>query len=676
MRMSRTTLAIWLIGLSMAVIAGLCSGARAQEAATQGIVNGGFEMQDEKGQPQGWVFPSVVAQAGYRLSLESKQPVAGKRCALLDATTAVLRENMFGNVMQSIDAAPFRGKRVRFRAAVRTGELEGDGRAQLWFRIDRAGPGGQTVIGAFDNMDDRPIRDGKWKHYDIVGQVDADAVRMYVGLLVLGKGKAWLDDATLEVVSDDTPATGAALAQAPNAADAPPQPFLVPWLGLAASAIVLFVLSQTKPGRVQRFALRFSFAYWLLYSLPAPFTSLMFRWGYRISQAYQPVVDKAVRWTAARVLGIQQQLVAPNGSGDTTFDYVRLFLCFVLAGAIAALWSLIDRRKTDYRLLNDLLRSYLRYVLAFTMLGYGLAKVGSMYNQFPAPEIDQLLKPYGESSPMNLVWTFMGSSRAYTFFSGLGEALAALLLIWRRTALLGALVAAGVMLNVVMLNFCYDVPVKQYSSHLLAMALYLMLAEAPRLAGLLYIQREAPPSDLRPPYVGPKSVWVHRALKACIVIVGVGLPLFNAASQELKGAEGVAASPDYFGSYDVESFSRDGLAVPPLLTDGTRWRSVTIRRMPWGMGNGPTDRLLVRMMDQSIVGAGFSMSPDQRTLTVSGGAALPGTLTIHPVDDRHMLVSGTMAGHPIEARLRRLTREDFLLVRRGFHWINEYPYNR
>ena len=29
------------------------------------------------------------------------------------------------------------------------------------------------------------------------------------------------------------------------------------------------------------------------------------------------------------------------------------------------------------------------------------------------------------------------------------------------------------MLNVVMLNFCYDVPVKQYSAHLLLMALYL-----------------------------------------------------------------------------------------------------------------------------------------------------------------------------------------------------------
>ena len=232
-----------------------------------------------------------------------------------------------------------------------------------------------------------------------------------------------------------------------------------------------------------------------------------------------------VRWTAANVLGIQQTLVGPNGSGDTTPDYVRVLLCFVLACAVAVVWSAVDWRKTNHPWLNDLLRSYLRYVLAFTMLGYGLAKVGSVMNQFSEPSIEQLMKTYGESSPMNLVWTFMGASRAYTLFAGLGEVAGALLLVWRRTTILGAAVSFGVMLNVVMINFCYDVPVKQYSFHLLVMALYLLLPDLHRLANLLLWNQPVDKANLLPPYTSPRTIWVHRAFKAYAIAMGIAWPL-------------------------------------------------------------------------------------------------------------------------------------------------------
>ncbi|MCP5120778.1 MAG: peptidase S41, partial [bacterium] len=43
----------------------------------------------------------------------------------------------FGNLMRSLPAEPYRGKRVRYRAALRA-EVSGDGnQAQLWLRVDR-----------------------------------------------------------------------------------------------------------------------------------------------------------------------------------------------------------------------------------------------------------------------------------------------------------------------------------------------------------------------------------------------------------------------------------------------------------------------------------------------------------------------------------------------------------
>ena len=89
---------------------------------------------------------------------------------------------------------------------------------------------------------------------------------------------------------------------------------------------------------------------------------------------------------------------------------------------------------------------------------------------------------------MRLLWTLMGYSRPYAVFAGLGEVSAGLLLLSRRTSTIGALISFGVMLNVVMLNFCYDVPVKQFSSHLVLAALFVAW---PDLQGMFDLARSS-----------------------------------------------------------------------------------------------------------------------------------------------------------------------------------------
>ncbi len=78
--------------------------------------------------------------------------------------------------------------------------------------------------------------------------------------------------------------------------------------------------------------------------------------------------------------------------------------------------------------------------------------------------------PMARSAPMGLLWAFMGMSHAYSFFGGLGEMAGAFLLLVPSFTALGALVTAGVMSNVLMLNLGYDVPRKIYSIHLILFA--------------------------------------------------------------------------------------------------------------------------------------------------------------------------------------------------------------
>src|SRR6185295_13366910 len=97
-------------------------------------VNLDFE-QGTLGQvPDGWRCPTPT---GYGAELTAEQPKSGKYAALLKSKEGAGPAPPFGNLMQAMDATPFRGRRVRFRASVR---MEGVmGRAQLWMRVDRAG---------------------------------------------------------------------------------------------------------------------------------------------------------------------------------------------------------------------------------------------------------------------------------------------------------------------------------------------------------------------------------------------------------------------------------------------------------------------------------------------------------------------------------------------------------
>ncbi len=526
-------------------------------AQSDAFKNGSFETQTN-GHPDGWYFPAILSESGITMSLDSATPFEGNQSALVDTTKLDAADpRTFGMLNQILDPKNFQGKRVRFRAAVKTAERTNEGRAQLWLRVDRKPETGQRgSIGAFDNMQDRPITVDDWQNFEIVADIEEDAVRLTVGMLVMGKTKAWIDGASLEIVDEEVTTTAKKIPDYSIADKAPPQSFFNAWLWLAMIAIFFFLFSQTKNNLVQRFALRFSFVYWLLYSFPSPFTDIIgsllatlaklnvpieavgksFK---TFSDGYDHYVEQVVHWVAQNGLGIEGDLILPNGSGDTTFAFVRLLVYFGTAFCVALIWSgVFYKRNTDQAWLRDMLQTYLRYVLAFTMLGYGLAKAGFIQTQFAtagSPSEFQLDRTYGASSPMGLLWTFMAASPMYTFFAGLGETIGGLLLVFRRTATLGAIVVFGVMLNVVMLNFCYDVPVKQYSFHLVLMSVIVLMPDVPRLFNVLLLNRPTEKKETYdPPYTNSKTVWGYRILKAMIIVCAFGVPVFNHTLKEVR----------------------------------------------------------------------------------------------------------------------------------------------
>jgi C-terminal processing protease CtpA/Prc len=103
-----------------------------------------------------------------------------------------------GVLTQGIEAQAHRGKKIKLKAFVKT-KVRGTGnRAQLWMRVDR--PGG--TMGFFDNMLDRPIHTENWKEYTIEGHVADDAVTIFFGGILAGRGEAWFDEFQISVLDE------------------------------------------------------------------------------------------------------------------------------------------------------------------------------------------------------------------------------------------------------------------------------------------------------------------------------------------------------------------------------------------------------------------------------------------------------------------------------------------
>jgi hypothetical protein len=158
--------------------------------------------------PVGW-FVTQSAPNLYDSGVDTSSPCEGTRSAFLRARAETPAG--YGTFMQAFGAQDFRGKRLRFSAAVRVKDV--DGWAGLWMRVEGTDP--KQPLG-FDNMQSRSLAGTMGcKRYDVVLDVPPEATTIMAGLLLSGTGQAWLDGVRFEVVDRTVPVTDLLAARTP-----------------------------------------------------------------------------------------------------------------------------------------------------------------------------------------------------------------------------------------------------------------------------------------------------------------------------------------------------------------------------------------------------------------------------------------------------------------------------
>src|SRR6476646_742797 len=430
----------------------------------------------------------------------------------------------------------------------------------------------------------------------------------------------------------------------------------------SAGAIHSGALEQTVQWRLlTRVAFRFAFSFFLLYNVSTfidlfPFTDAM-------AEKYEQVWQRLVPWIGGHVLHLAHTVtIFSNGSGDTTYDYVKLFPQIAIAVFATLAWSILDRRRPNYRVLHQWFVLLMRIALGATMVSYGAVKV--FKSQFPDPSLARLMQRYGDSSPMGLLWTFMGASKTYTVFAGGVEVLGGLLLFIPRLTTLGALVSMGALANIFMLNMSYDVPVKLYSFHLLLMAAALAGPDLHRLADFFLFHR-----SVQLPLYSPmlRRKWARWTLRGAQVLL-IGYYSVISFVHAYQAFTGYNIKPPLYGLWSVEEFSIDHQVVPVSAMDPARWYRFIIDN-PFEISLQSIDGARDRFRSK------IDMAGKKITLTKRDNPVQASVFSFTQQQNDAMSLEGSMDGKQINVNLHRVQEPAFLLNTRGFHWINEYPYN-
>jgi hypothetical protein len=358
---------------------------------------------------------------------------------------------------------------------------------------------------------------------------------------------------------------------------------------------------------------------------------------------------------ANTVLGFPNVRLYENGSGDSLYNWVGLGLLVLLASSIT-LWSVLVY-KTDKirRFLNSFFLLFFRYYLAYFMIYYGLVKFYRL--QFAELSFDFLTTELSDATPLNLMWFFFSYSHIYNVMLGVIEVGAGLMLFWRRTTLLGALISMVVMMVIVPMNFVYNVPVKLYASHTLLAAIIVVISIGYKLPQILLghtYKLDLPDSII---HVFP-NVRLYHGVK-WFVILSICYYSVKQMVDWQNRLTNLDTSNTNYGLYEVQK----NLHSPIKGFPGNELRYIIIddnNRICLKNWNGEKHYVAGETSE-----AGTIYFPNKTSLESS--------VTLSTIPDSLIQMEGIIEGDSLLVMCKKLDKREFTLLSREPQWVSPRP---
>ncbi|MEJ8819735.1 hypothetical protein [Lacibacter sp. H407] len=441
-----------------------------------------------------------------------------------------------------------------------------------------------------------------------------------------------------------------------------------------------------------KMAFRFAFIFFILFIVLLDWSVNPVLSYFYYERGFATFLDAIVAWTGTHIFHVQSTILSPYDGqhNDRTYIYLLYFIMAMVALSGTIIWSVLDRKRTNYQTLYYWFTAIIRYYLAFTLFIFALEKFFKM--QFPDLGFYTLSEPVGNLSPMSLAWAFFGYSYGYNVFMGIAES-AALLLLFRRTTTFGAILTLITLANVMAVNFNYDVHAKMYPTALFVMAFSLLIPHLNRLFKFFFTNQTTSLPVIQAPVFNKRWITISKSVLKFLLIgyfVIFSVKDYIGYKQRMDSREISKSQSGLSGIYDVHAFvmNKDTLSTENPL----RWKQIVM--------GGARERIRlhgdsVAYMDLSVAEKEMLVYGDRTNLTLkeqeiynelglqeSTYIKLDSILTAREIKSRFqfefidsttLLLRGRIKNDSvfITAKRQSVELKDFKLIKNGFHWVTE-----
>jgi hypothetical protein len=318
-------------------------------------------------------------------------------------------------------------------------------------------------------------------------------------------------------------------------------------------------------------------------------------------------------------------------SADSFWGYIIIISLFVISLLIALIWSAVAKKKRHPKLFYYL-HTITRYYLAFSLLAYGISKI--FWNQFFIPDWG-LVTTLSDLVPQHVLWSFMATSRSYQFFGGLMEIIPALFLLFRRTSVLGALLAIAVLINILMLNIGYDVSLKLILFHLIVFAVYVLAPNIKKLFSFFVLNQNIQLTKVQPVIVAKKKKRLYLILKLCLIVSVVFTDIKTNVDRINEKARFPAAS--ILGMHQIGEYHIKQDSLP---CDLVCWKKINI---------SPDNQVFIQYMNDSIAYYASKLDTTKRSLELlsKDDSLFKCRLNYNKVSSDKWMFRGTLKNDPV-----------------------------
>ena len=298
----------------------------------------------------------------------------------------------------------------------------------------------------------------------------------------------------------------------------------------------------------------------------------------RVASSHEEVNDNRER-QKVKVDAEEKTTLRGEDAPFNIVSYINYFILLGIGMVGAVIWSLIDKKRQNYKVLLYFSTAVVAIAFAIKLQGLTFSKV--FPTQMPDLALTQLNTPFGDFTAQKLYWIQFSFVHAYEIFAGLAELAIMVFLFFRRTRAIGAALAVAMIGNITYANHAYDGGIHLAAFSFTIAGLYVLWPYLKRVIQLLVLEKDVIQPIYKYPFSKPWEKYSRIVIKTFLFFFFFVYSGYLHWENYRKDSYKVPQNPgltDARGYYEVNEFVLNGDTLKYDPTDSVRWRDVTLEK--------------------------------------------------------------------------------------------------